>query len=196
MDKRNFNKPLKDFIKEVKEGKSPETKTAKDKEYLSFAKLVVESEKFVKEFIEKNGTKAFISERLRAGYIGEIVHCDNGASYIQSVRGRPFGTIVAIKAGDSISIGTSFVSDEDKNKGHPVVGLALALRRAVERRDNNIFLLDKKIKSKARKQAEHFEKRAKAYFHPDVFSHSRGSEPVVYEDYDEIHERRKMILGE
>ena len=29
MDKRNFNKPLKDFIKEVKEGKSPETKTRK-----------------------------------------------------------------------------------------------------------------------------------------------------------------------
>lgn len=189
MDKRPFNKPVKGFIK-------PEIRATKAEEQLLFAKLVADSEKFVKEFIENNGTKAFISERLRSGYIGEIVHCDNGASYIQSVRGRPFGTIVAIKAGDSISIGTSFVSDEDKNKGHPIVGLALALKRAIERRDSNIFLLDKKIKSKARKQAEHFEKRAKAYFHPEVYSHSRGSNPVVYENYDEIHERRKMILGE
>jgi hypothetical protein len=37
-----------------------------------------------------------------------------------------------------------------------------------------------------------------AYYYPDVYSHSRGQEgkKVVYENYDEIHKRRAMILGE
>lgn len=160
------------------------------------ARLIFKAENYVNDFIKENGTKSFISERLRDGYIGELIHTKSG-SYIQSVRGKPYGTVVALKSGEDIVLGMSYVDPEDINKGHSIVGLYIALKRAVDGlKEGKIRAEAKYIKSRSRKQIEHFEKRALAYFHPDKYSHSRGSNPVKYENYDEIHKRRAMILGE
>lgn len=186
------------FLKEIRSGEGVvvEKKNKKEMENLKTAQLVIKSEKFVKDYIEKNGTKSFISERLRNGFIGELIHCDNGSSYIQSVRGKPYGTSVALKTDNGVVIGLSYMDTEDLNKGHPIVGLAIALKRAIERKENKENSFDKtKVKSRSRRQIEHFEKRALSYFHPEKYSYSRGTDPVEYKDYDEIHARRRMILG-
>ena len=186
------------MIAALRNGKEiTDIKNDKEQKNLEFAQLVIKSENFVKSFIEKNGTKAFISERLRAGYIGEIVHADNGASYIQSVRGKPFGTVVAVKTDKDIVLGMSYMDPEDINRGHPIVGLYIALKRAIDGLEaGKVRAEERYIKSRARRQIQHFEKRALAYFHPDTYSYSRGTNPVKYEGYEEIHKRRAMILGE
>jgi len=185
------------MIKELRNGKEILDVNGKEQENYEYAQLVVKAEKFVKEYIEKNGTKAFISERLRNGFIGDLVHTEAGTTYIQSVRGKPYGTVVAIKSGDDIVLGMSYMDAEDANKAHPIVGLYIALKRAIdEAKEGKIRAESKYIKSRARKQIQHFEKRALAYFHPDTYSYSRGTNPVEYENYDEIHKRRAMILGE
>lgn len=186
------------MIKELKAGKTLENiKDGKEKEDYEYAKLVIEAEKFVKDYIDANGTKSFISERLRGGFIGEIVHSDSGSSYIQSVRGRPFGTVVALKTSDNVVLGMSYMDPQDAGRGHPIVGLYIALKRAIDGlKDGKVGAESKYVKTKAKKQIKHFEKRALAYFHPDTYSYSRGSNPVKYEDYEAIHQRRAMILGE
>ena len=151
-----------------------------------------------KKFIEKH-SKTYIAERLRDGYIGNLVYTDNGTSYIQSVRGSPYGTVVAIKTETGISICVSYLDKEDMKHNKPCIGLYIALTRALDNASFGKNGINKKdVKSRARKQIEHFEKRALAYFYPDVYSYSRGQEgkKVVYENYDEIHKRRAMILGE
>ena len=194
------NRKVDFMLKELRSGRQiNNVKNTNEQENLEYAKLVIEAEDFVNDYVSKNGTKSFIAERLRDGFIGELVHADNGTSYIQSVRGKPFGTVVAIKANDDIVIGMSYMDPEDINKAHPIVGLYIALLRAIDGLNCGFKRADKKfIKSRARKQIEHFEKRALAYFHPDVYSYSRGQEgkKVVYENFDEIHRRRAMILGE
>lgn len=178
-------------------GEVTNIQNTKEQENLEYANLVIKAENFVKDYIEKNGTKGFIAERLRNGFIGNLVYTDNGTSYIQSVRGKPYGTVVALKNGEDIVLGMSYVDPEDINKGHPIIGLYIALKRAIDGlKEGKIRAEAKYIKSRSRKQIEHFEKRALAYFHPDKYSHSRGSDPVKYEDYNEIHKRRAMILGE
>ena len=159
------------------------------------AKLIIESEKFVEEFKAEN---KIVCERLRDGFIGELVYTDKGTSFIQTVRGKPYGTIVAISSKDvkNIVTGISYLDPEDMDFGHPIVGMAIALRRAIKRKEDGKTGVEKRwVKSKARKQVNHFEKRALSYFIPEVYSYSKGTNPVVYDDFKEIHERRKMILG-
>jgi hypothetical protein len=152
----------------------------------------MEARKFVDDYVAKGG--AFIAERLRDGYIGELKLID-GKQVIQTERGVPYGTIVAIKTEDSIVTGISYLSPEEKSK--PIVGLYIALKRALDGLKEGKKLTETKyIKRKARKQIEHFEKRALSYFHPEVYSYSRGTNPVKYEDYDAIKARREVILKE
>ena len=160
--------------------------------------LVAEATEFVENYHKENGTKGYIAERIRDGFIGNVVYTDEGIPFIQTTRGKPYGTIVSIPNGDDISIGVSYLDEEDKNFDYPIIGLYLALKRAIDRKEKGETRLPKHIKSKSRKQLEHFEKRSLAFFHPDVYSYSRGIEgkKVVYEDYDIIHERRAKILGE
>lgn len=166
-----------------------------DKPKYEAAELVIEATKFVSDYREKNGTKAYLAERLRNGYIGELRH-ENGVEFIQSIRGKPYGTVVAIPTENDIVVGMSYMDPEDANSAHPIVGLYIALKRALDgKKDGKVKAEKRFIKSRARKQIEHFEKRCLAFFHPEEFSYSRGKNPVTYENYDEIHARRAKILG-
>ena len=191
------------ILKKIKEEPSwVPARFAEDEEHENFkrARMILLAQKEVSDYIEKNGTKAFISERLRDGFIGELVHTANGTSYIQCVRGKPYGTVVAIKNGDDIAIGITYLDDEDMDKRqYPILGQWQALVRAQKIAKECKGRIDgKNVKSKARRQIDHFTKRALSFYFPDVYSHSRGQEgkKVEYKDYDEIHKRRAMILGE
>lgn len=196
---KNVVRSVRSMLKVLRSGgEVTNIQNAKEQENLEYANLVIKAEDFVKDYIEKNGTKGFIAERLRNGFIGNLVYTDNGTSYIQSVRGKPFGTVVAIRTSNDIVIGTSYLDSEDQNKPFPIVGLYLALTRAIKALDEGFERTGKCfIKSRARKQIEHFEKRALAYFHPEVYSYSRGQEgkKVVYENYDIIKARREAVLN-
>ena len=208
MAKKDFKKPepIKStewFLRKIKE--EPDWVLAKfsakeEHENFKRAKMIALAQKEIDEYIKTNGTKSFISERLRDGFIGDIVHTANGTSYIQCVRGKPYGTVVAIKNGDDISIGITYLDEEDMDRRqYPILGQWQALVRAQKAAKECKGRIDgKNLKSKARRQVEHFTKRALSFYFPDVYSHSRGQEgkKVVYKDYEEIHKRRAMILGE
>jgi len=164
-----------------------------------YAKDVLTAEEFVKDFIRDNGTKAFISERLRDGYIGKEIN-ESGKVSIQAERGKPFGTVVAIPTSDPdnpIALGFSYMSAYERMRGisYPILGQAVALKRAIAERDKKPKAKDVDVRPKSKDQTEHFTKRAMAYFYPDIYSYSRGQEgkKVVYDDWEEIHERIKIV---
>lgn len=164
-----------------------------------YAKDVLTAEEFVRDFIKNNGTKAFISERLRDGYIGKELN-ENGKVIIQAERGKPFGTVVAIPTSDPvnpIALGFSYMSTYERLRGisYPVLGQAIALKRALDVRDKKTKATDVGVRPNSKDQTEHFTKRALAYFYPDIYSYSRGQEgiKVVYDDWEEIHERIKIV---
>ena len=156
---------------------------------------VIDSEKFVKDYIARNGTKSFLCERLRDGYIGQEIEGPKGSVTLRTARGKPFGTIVAIPTEKGVPVfGLTYISN-DEDYAAPVVGLAIALRRAIEGQlSGKVGIEAGSVRNRAKLQALHFEKRAKAFFYPDHFSHSRGSDPVIYENYDEIHRNREIAL--
>lgn len=160
------------------------------------------------------GKSKFVSERLRLGYIGADVTCDRGI-FIQTERGKPYGTAVALpteyeqdgKKVPGVVIGYSIIDARDAKYATPIVGLYLAYKYALEGKEagKHGFECPMVFKNGAKKsmdantkaQLTHFEKRALAYFHPDVYSYSRGEadKKVVYENYDLIHSRQLAILG-
>lgn len=188
---------VREMVKYLRSGKEIPDKYQYTEEDFKLAKSVVDSENYVNAF-KSNGGK-YLCARLRPGYIGCARMGVGNASYIQSERGKPYGTIVSIpnKKGTA-TIGVSYINPEDEGRTFPIIGLAIALRNAIAARDNGIEFIDKTcVRNKAKAQVEYFIKRSLAYFNPDVYSWSRGQDgkKIVYEHYDEIHQRRKMILG-
>ena len=176
--------------------------------------LTAEAIKYLDGIVNKDGNgnvevgkSTFVSERLRPGYIGAEIPSDRGI-FLQTERGKPYGTAVAVPTEDAVCIGYSFIDERDSRYATPIVGLYIAYKRAIEGRDNgkkgfeNPTVLPDGSKhnldSNTKAQLIHFEKRALAYFHPDVYSYSRGQEgkKVVYDNYDKIHSRQIAILGE
>lgn len=143
-----------------------------------------------KEFMASHNQK-FIAERLRTAYIGEDCFTEDGTQYIAMNRGKPTGTLVAVFDSEKkeLVFGISLISDNEKY-ATPIVGLKRAYERALTG-NNAIFGLD----GHERKQFERFKLRAMAYFMPEKYSHSRGTDPVSYPNYEKIHARQVMIKG-
>lgn len=144
-----------------------------------------------KEFLNNHNQK-YISERLRTAYIGEDCFTSDGTQYIAMNRGKPTGTLVAILdlETNEIRFGISLISKDEKY-ATPIVGLKKAFEKALSG-DCPTFGLD----GHERKQFERFKLRAMAYFMPEKFSFSRGTDPVAYPNYEKIHARQMMIKGE
>ena len=143
------------------------------------------------------GLIPYISERLRKGYVGKEVYDKDGVKYIQASRGRPFGTVVAMKfeSREDVVIGYSFLNEVDRKTELPRIGLYLALKRAHEGLmvGKVGFEPSPYLDADTIAQLKHFKKRAKAYFYPEKYSHSRGTDPVEYEDFDKIHAFQKLV---
>ena len=160
------------------------------------AKQIIDAEEFVNGY-KKAGGK-FIAERLRDGFIGMEVSTNIGTKYIQSIRGKPFGTVVSIPTKDNdVVLGMSYIDVDNEKYPTAIVGLAMALKRAIEGYEHEKHGVEQRnVRSRARKQIEHFYKRSLAYFVPEIYSRTRGTNPVIYDNYEEIHARRKLILGD
>lgn len=174
---------------------------------------------FVNQFV-KSGEK-YITIRIRDGYIGKEL--DKSGRHFQTERTAPRGTLVAIKGKDNkVSIGETYLNKTDENI--PIIGVAQALANAIAVRDSDntdgaeyVYFENDELKvsstepktfsiketfskSKTSKNdkdlKEFFRIRSLCYFFPEIYSHSRGSEPIEYPNYDKIHENRKKVLGE
>lgn len=173
---------------------------------------MVEAIKFTEAFKKEHGEAQLMTERLRTYYVGETIKCNAGFEVWAPCRGKPTGTLVAIKTDWGIAIGISKISKEEK---YPVaiVGQYLALQNALKSKESAeasgeyknetekvaVMVMDgnfNTLNNHERKQFERFILRAKCYFYPEVYSFSRGENPVSYPNYDEIHKRQVMILGE
>lgn len=166
-------------------------------ELLAQVKLVRDA----RAYVAANKTP-YLCERLRDGYIGKQVCTWSGTPYVQTKRGKPYGTIVAIKGDDNyphygIYYMPAFTPDGNA-ESLPIVGLANALKQA---KGEIPFVKETQVPSpykgmQPRKQIEHFLLRAMCYYWPEIYSVSRGSNPVTFKHYEEIHQRQIDILGE
>lgn len=142
-----------------------------------------EAQKYVDDFRKKHGNNAYISLRIRDGFIGKEI----GGGNLQLTRTKPRGTMVAIKEEDGeVKIGWTYLNKEDEDI--PIVGIAEALKFA--QIDET-----KKLKNKNDKDLfDFFMVRAKCYFYPEKYSHSRGTEKIDYPNYDKVHSNRAKAL--
>ncbi len=168
---------------------------------------MVESIRGVRDF----GENTFMTERLRTYYVGETIKCNAGFEIWAPCRGKPTGTIVAIKTDWGIAFGISKISKVEK---YPtaIVGQWLALENAILAKDSaekqgvekkegecQTYVMDGNfniLNGHEKRQFERFILRAKCYFYPEEFSFSRGKNKVSYPNYDEIHRRQTIILGQ
>lgn len=203
---------IKESAKAYNEGRLVLDADFNDEDIKEAIRTTAEAYRFMDAYVNEDGTgncgedkSYFISERLRKGYVGAEITTNDGI-LLQTERGKPYGTAVAIPTDDeNIVIGYSFIGKDEKYS-IPVVGLYLAYKRAVEGRAagkhgfespytaaGESFSLD----SNTKQQLKHFEKRALAYFFPEIYSYSRGQKDkkVVYDNYDKIHARQIAILG-
>lgn len=147
-----------------------------------------EAVKFVNDFTKN---EKYISLRIRNGYVGKEL--DGSGKKLQTERAKPRGTFVAIK-GDSgkVYIGGTYLSNKDKDI--PIFGIKKALENAISNRENDKN--DISLKNNNDKLLyDFFEVRAKCYFYPEDYSHSRGKTPINYPKYDKIHKNRARVLG-
>lgn len=149
------------------------------------ANLLRDSRDYLDSFKEK-----YVSEAFRYGYIGKTVSDMHGNTYVQTNRGKHYGYLAAVFDGKDIYIGFTYISKNEKYV-HPVIGQAIALRRAVENRANKLTIEQTKEKPWLRSgdslQFEHFIARALRYFQPDIYSYSRGEKPIKQDLFNEIH---------
>lgn len=203
---------IKESAKAYNEGKLVLDADFNNEEIKEAIRTTAEAYKFMEAYVNEDGTgncgdekSYFISERLRKGYVGAEITTSDGI-LLQTERGKPYGTAVAIPTDDeNVVIGYSFVGKDEKYS-IPVVGLYLAYKRAVEGKDagkhgfENPYVVNDEsfsLDSNTKQQLKHFEKRALAYFFPEIYSYSRGQKDkkVVYDNYDKIHARQIAILG-
>lgn len=143
-----------------------------------------EAQAFIDKF--KASGEKYIAIRIRDGYIGKEL----GGRNLQLTRGKPRGTFVAIKGeNEQVFVGHTYLSNKDEDI--PIVGLAEALKMAIAEKEDGVA---KTLKSKDVDLYHFFRKRALAYFFPEKYSHSKGSDPVEYPMYDKIHKNRERAL--
>lgn len=146
-------------------------------------------------YLDKCGIK-HVTERLRPGFIGMETK-DTYTVTQQVSRGAPYGTLVSIPGLNGKStIGISYY-DEIGRFATPIRSEYIALKKALLNKERGINGTDKEsLRKESKSQFEHFYKRSLAYWNPDKYSYSRGTEPVEYENFDKIHENQTKILGE
>ena len=146
-------------------------------------------------YLDKCGIK-HVTERLRPGFIGMETK-DTYTVTQQVSRGAPYGTLVSIPGLNGKStVGISYY-DEIGRFATPIRSEYIALKKALLNKERGINGTDKEsLRKEAKSQFEHFYKRSLAYWNPEKYSYSRGTEPVEYENFDKIHENQTKILGE
>jgi len=143
-----------------------------------------EAQKYIDAYHKEHGNNAYISLRIRDGFIGKEI----GGGNLQLTRTKPRGTMVAIKGEEDgeVKIGWTYLNKEDEDI--PIVGIMKALKAAQTNETP-------KLKNKNDKDLlNFFAVRAKCYFYPEKYSHSRGTEKIDYPNYDKVHYLRQVAL--
>lgn len=155
-----------------------------------------ESRKFITAVTEKEKISV---DTFRYGFIGKAFTDEHGSEFVQTRRGKPYGYVAAVMdENKKIYAGYTFLS-KDETFEHPVIGQAIALRKAIENRKEGITfeqLLDRAnqgtsrnvyLNGEAVSMFRHYYDRVRRYFLPEVYSFSRGSDPILDPNYADIH---------
>jgi hypothetical protein len=156
---------------------------------------VSDAKNVIKAF-EKTG-KRYLIECIRGGFIGKEVYDKDGVKYIQASRGKPYGYMVAIADDNKVYVGYSLIHGDDEFI-HPVIGKAIALKKATENLSDGIdvdTLLDKQystttsrnsfISGNEKAQLTHFKNRAYRFFWPKIYA-AKGTDPIYNNGFSKI----------
>lgn len=142
------------------------------------------------KFLDEKKSMKFIVERLRPNTVGDILSTKDNQPVIALNRGKPEGFIAAISDGSRVYFGISYFVPNEEKYVIPCIGEALALERAIDNMKKMMPNYVKMFKKHHKRQIDHFYNRAKAYFMPEKYSYSRGSEPLDYYD-KKLHDRQE-----
>lgn len=155
----------------------------KAKELYAQAVVLRDSRKYLDSVKEK-----YISQRLRLGYVGCNLNSNVNVEFMQLTPGPELGFTAAVfdEASKKIYIGVSYISP-DETLVDPIIGQAIALKRAIENKEKGLDGILPSKRALYRKALDYFYDRAKRYFIPEEFSHSRGKNPVKDGNFDQTH---------
>lgn len=142
-------------------------------------------------YLEEKLPLKYLTERLRTNTVGDLVTDISGTPFVAMNRGAPRGWVAGVSDGANVYIGTSYPAEDEKFI-IPQVGAYLALKRAITNMEAKNPGKAELVHQADKRQVSHFYKRALAYFMPEKFSFSRGTEPVHYFD-EELHKRQEMV---
>lgn len=174
------------FVENMKDGR-------KAKELYAQAVVLRDSRKYLDSVKEK-----YISQRLRLGYVGcnlnsnvnveFMMNSNVNVEFMQLTPGPELGFTAAVfdEASKKIYIGVSYISP-DETLVDPIIGQAIALKRAIENKEKGLDGILPSKRALYRKALDYFYDRAKRYFIPEEFSHSRGKNPVKDKNFDQTH---------
>lgn len=156
---------------------------------MNTAYLLKDSRDYVSNF--ENSGNVYLTEFLRYGYIGKVSYDMNGTEYVQTSRSKPYGCLVSIynKNSDKVYVGYSIIHD-DEMYTHPMIGRALALKKAVENMQDGIdadMLINNSyndtntrnvfMDGNTKEQLVHFRDRSYRFFNPETYG-IKGKTPL------------------
>ena len=130
------------------------------------------------DFLEYHKDKKLLYERLREYTVGSLV---NNSVMVDRANARGICLSYFNPETKEVVTGVSYLNTTE-NYFMPTIGVAEALKDA---------LANAEYKS----QYNHFVMRSKAYFLPEVYSYSRGSNPLDYFDKN-LDKRQKLIKAD
>ena len=80
----------------------------------SVQKKVIEIAKAIKFVDDYSKENKIVTERLRTYFVGETIKCNAGFEVWAPCRGKPTGTVVAIKTDWGIAVGISKIAKDEK----------------------------------------------------------------------------------
>ena len=138
------------------------------------------------DFLEYHKDKKMLYERLREYTVGSLV---NNSVMVDRANARGICLSYFNPETKEISTGVSYLNTTE-NYFMPTIGVAEALKDALANAEDK-----KPIKDEYKSQYNHFVMRSKAYFLPEVYSYSRGSNPLDYFDKN-LDKRQKLIKAD
>ncbi len=164
------------------------------KQLYEAAKSLVHFREYAAEVKEKYQTNV---DTFRKGYIGKKASDDFGSEFVQVKRGRPYGYMASIFKDGKIYLGYVMIDPSEKFT-HDMIGQGIALERAERNLADGITIegilsgkahggINQYLDSESKTTLQYYYNRVRRYFMPDVYSYSRGTEPIKDPKFADIH---------
>jgi hypothetical protein len=152
-----------------------DSKKSKAAEELYKAAVELHTARKYIEHYTSNKKNSMIVEQIREGYIGKKVVTLDGTEFVQTTRGKPIGTLVAI---GKDNWGFTYIGKDEKYIDS-IIGTYIALKRILEGEK------EPKIRTETAGQIQHFVERTYRCFDKNHYSLKCGTDPIKDTNYEE-----------